>query len=89
MQIITEIDSNFIETLKRNQTAPAIPDTVMSATEISCKVYKPRTYDEAISDPIYGRQWREALEEELQNLEQHNTWEYDKLPSGRIEIGSK
>ncbi len=29
------------------------------------------------------------IEEELSNLEQHNTWEYNELPSNRIAIGSK
>ena len=61
----------------------------MSTTEISSKVYKLATYNEAISVPIYDRQWRKAIEEELQNLKQHNTWEYDKLPSKKIAIGSK
>ena len=61
----------------------------MSATEMRSKIYEPKTYNEAKADPIHGRQWREAIEEELQNLEQHSTWEYDELPSGQMAIGSK
>ncbi len=33
--------------------------------ESTSKIYEPNTYDEAISDPIHGRRWREAIEEEL------------------------
>lgn len=63
--------------------------TAMSATKISSKIYEPTLYEKAISNPVHGRQWREAIEEELQNLEPHNTWEYDKLPSRRKTISSK
>lgn len=45
----------------------------MSATEISSKVHEPATYEEAISDPIHSRRWKEAIEEEIQNLEDHYT----------------
>ena len=65
------------------------PEIAMSITECSSKIREPTTYDEAINDPIHGRRWREAIEEELQNLENHQTWEYDELPPGRKAIGSK
>ena len=61
----------------------------MSITECSSKIRKPITYDKAINNPIHGRRWREAIEEELQNLENHQTWEYNELPPGRKAIGSK
>lgn len=57
--------------------------------ESTSKIYKPNTYDEAISDLIPERHWREAIEEELQNLENHHTWEYEQLPNKRKAIGSK
>ena len=63
-------------------------DTAMSATEVSSKIHE-SNYNQTISDLIYGRQWGEAIEEELQNLEQHNTWEYFELLSKRVAIGSK
>lgn len=46
-------------------------------------------YDEAVNDAIHGRRWREAIEEEMQNLENHQTWEYAELPPDRKAIGSK
>lgn len=61
----------------------------MSATEISSKVYEPKTYDKAINDPIYGRRWKEAIKDEIQNLENHHTWEYDNLPPGKKVVRSK
>ncbi len=64
-------------------------DTAISATEIRSKIHESSNYDEAISDPVHGRQCREAIEEELHNLEQYNTWEYYELPSGRVAISSK
>lgn len=51
------------------------PEQAMSATEISSKVYEPKTYNEAINDPIHGRRWKEAIEDEIKNLENHHTWD--------------
>lgn len=34
-------------------------------TETSSKVREPKTYDEAIDDPIYRNKWRKAIDEEL------------------------
>lgn len=50
-------------------------EKIMSMTETSSRVYEPKTYEEAITDPIYSRQWKEAIEEEIQNLENYQTWE--------------
>ena len=47
------------------------------------------SYKETINDANHGRRWRKAIEEELQNLENHQTWEYGELPLGRKAIGSK
>lgn len=66
-----------------------VNEKIMSATETSSKVHEPRTYEEAVSDPIYARQWKEAIEEEIQNLENHQTWEFDHLPADRKAVGSK
>lgn len=61
----------------------------MSIVVSTSKIYKPNTYNEAISDLIYGRHWREAIEKELQNLENYHTWEYKQLPNNRKAIGLK
>lgn len=66
-----------------------VEEVAMSMTESSSKIHEPTSYDEAVNDPIHGRSWREAIEDELQNLENYQTWEYDELPPGRKAIGSK
>lgn len=63
--------------------------TAMSITECSSKICKLLLYDQAINDLIHSRLWKEAIEKELQNLENHQTWEYNELPSGQKAIGSK
>ena len=61
----------------------------MSISEASSKIHKPTSYKEAISDPIHGRQWKDAVEEKLYNLESHHTWEFEELPQSRKPIRSK
>lgn len=61
----------------------------MSASKTSSKVYKPKSYDEAVADPIIGTHWRQAVEEELHNLRKHYTWSYERLPEGQKGIGCK
>lgn len=74
-----------------NKTAEATEmiEKAMSATETSSKIYEPKTYEEAMSDLVHSRQWREAIEEEIQNLEKDSTWEYERLPPDRHAIESK
>ena len=61
----------------------------MSMTKVSSKIHKPKLYDKTINDPIHDRQWRKAIEEELQNLENHQTCKYDELPLGQKAIRLK
>ena len=61
----------------------------MSITKIASKIYKPASYDEAVNDPFHGRRWKKAIEEELQNLESHQTWKYKELPPRQKAIGLK
>ncbi len=62
-------DNNSTEASITEQPVTGETDIAMSATEINSKIHEPSNYDEAISDPVHGRQWREAIEEELHNLE--------------------
>ncbi len=48
-------------------------EVAMSMTKVNSKIHEPASYDEAVNDPIHGRRWREAIEEELQNLRNHQT----------------
>ena len=55
----------------------------MLIKETCSKVYKPKTYNEAIADLIHGTRWRQH------NLQIHHTWEYEERPESRKAIGCK
>lgn len=67
-----------IVTLIKNQ-CKRIEKVVMSITKFSSKIYKPLLYDKIVNNLIHGRRQGEAIEKELQNLEDYQIWEYDKL----------
>lgn len=56
---------------------------------MSSRVYKLKTYKEVITNPIYYKQLKEAIEKKIQNLENHLTWEYDYLLTNRKTVKSK
>ena len=68
---------------------PVHLESAKSVTETSNKVQKPNTHDEAINDPVYGNRWREVIDEELWNLDSHQTWSYTLIPQERKAIGCK
>ena len=49
------------------------------------KVQEPHSYKQAAEDS----NWVEAMQKELQALEENDTWELTKLPPGKKAIGSK
>lgn len=64
-------------------------EVTISITESNNKIYESSLYDKAVNNPIHGRKWREAIEKELQNLENHQTYEYDEFSSRQKAIGLK
>lgn len=46
------------------------------------------SYEEALACPE-GRHWKAAIQEELQALQDNNTWEFAKLPTGMKAIKCK
>lgn len=48
-------------------------EVVISRTKTTSKIYKPESYNEMVNDPVYSHRWREAIEEELQNLKSYQT----------------
>ena len=82
-------------------TAPEI-DTVMAqmaflvrATEadqldgIKNRVPIPTNHQSAITDPIHGLKWQEAIQREINELIGNRTWEEEKLRDGVNEVTSK
>lgn len=51
-------------------------------------VFEPRTYSEAINSRDAGK-WLDAIREELDSIEQNQTWTLVDLPIGKRAIGSK
>ncbi len=48
-------------------------EVAMSITKTTNKIYKLRLYDKVVNNPVHGRRWRKAIEEDLQNLKSHQT----------------
>lgn len=61
--------------------APLLQEQVILISESNSIIKEPKIYEETVNNPIHGHRWREAIEDKSQNLENHQTWEYDKLPS--------
>jgi hypothetical protein len=59
-------------------------DFVMSVIETN----DPLTYDNAISSED-AKEWKQAMDEEMEALLSNNTWKLVPLPSGRKAVGSK
>ena len=49
----------------------------------------PKSYAEAMSDPLNKAEWQAAIQEELAKLQALDTWEYTKLPAGEHTVGCK
>jgi hypothetical protein len=50
---------------------------------------EPRTYQDAITDPIYGTQWKAAVQDELDKLQGMSAWKVVDRPPSRKIVGSK
>lgn len=56
-----------------NEESDIIIEKVMSATEVSSKVHELAIYEEVISNPVHLQCWKKAIQEKIQNLENHHT----------------
>jgi len=57
-----------------------------SATE---RIKLPKSYAEAMADPLNKASWEQAIREELTKLQALDTWEYAELPPGKMSVGYK
>lgn len=62
------------------QTKTASQELAMSISKVSSKIHEPTSYKEGKSNSVYDWQWKNAVEEELYNLESHYIWEFKELP---------
>jgi hypothetical protein len=48
----------------------------------------PKTYEEAISDPVHKGDWNEAIQSELSKLMALNTWKVVRRPANERRVGN-
>ena len=70
--------SNYVSYKRVTPTHAAFLSTISSYSE-------PQNFHEANSQEV----WKEAMQEELKALDQHNTWSITKLPKGKKVVGCK
>jgi Reverse transcriptase (RNA-dependent DNA polymerase) len=49
----------------------------------------PKSYSAAVADPIYGPEWRAAIQEEIASLQANSTWVEEKVPKGTNLVSTK
>lgn len=74
--VLTEITRDIIEVNKSQNKGHKM---MMSITKLNSKIHKPKLYKKILNNPIYGQQWLKTIKKELQNLENYQTWIYNKL----------
>jgi hypothetical protein len=70
----------------RERHAPERFDEAYSA-EASIGI--PKTYEEAVSDPVHKGDWNEAIQAELSKLMALNTWKVVRRPANERRVGNK
>src|SRR5207249_902276 len=79
-------DCTALDAFERDYPEVNLADLIDASTDID----EPRSYSAAINHPLYGKQWRDAIQSELESLARNNTWStLENLPSGKHAIDSK
>ena len=73
-----ELSTKDLEILER-----AFPATEINGVKI------PQTYQQAINDPTYGKQWKLAITEEIISLIENGTWKQVVPPAGANLVSTK
>lgn len=61
----------------------------MSVFKARNKVYKLKTYEKVVNNPIYNKKCKDSVDKELFNLELYNMWEFKEMPSNQKVIRLK
>ena len=75
---------DFIEDVEETAFIAAAPKVALKQ-----EVPIPKTYKEAVEDPVWGHMWKEAIEKELIALDSNNTWTEVHPPKGANLVTSK
>ena len=63
--------------------AHLVPSYQSYVLAVSSNPQDPQSFFQVVKDPF----WREAMDKEIQALEQNHTWELSSLPPGKMPIG--
>lgn len=67
----------------------ALLSTVSTDDAIALNIPIPRSYKQAVNDPVYGQIWAGAIEEEINSLLKNHTWEETVAPPGTNIVDTK
>lgn len=74
---LADLEEKKLVTKKFAKKEIIITKRIMSSTKISSKVHKSSLHKIAISNLIHTRQLKKAIEDKIQNFENHKTWTYN------------
>jgi hypothetical protein len=64
-------------------------DTAFITNGGTINITIPQGYNEAINDPVYGKEWQAAIHAEIDALVANNTWREEKAPKGTNIVSTK
>lgn len=82
---------NICETPRRScrSTKGVAPDRYNAVgNAVQHELKEPSSYKEAMTGPC-KELWKEAIEDELQSLDQNHVWDFEALPAGKKTIGCR
>jgi hypothetical protein len=83
MALLEELDTD------EDDEEHAFLSEMLVSTAIHADIPIPKTYKQAVNDPVYGKMWREAIDEEVRSLQTNQTWEEVVPPAGADLVDSK
>ena len=82
------LDDYYVDTINGNTSSDSANCSIGIDYCYRVAIDTPRSYDEAVSSTS-AEQWRKAMDDEVNALNENNTWTLRKLPPGREPVGGK
>ncbi|KAI0994624.1 hypothetical protein K3495_g13558 [Podosphaera aphanis] len=88
--LTSQIEKNFLIALIHGEELNKSASTCsLKEKKIVNGIEIPRSYKEAINDPVYSEKWEQAIQEEIILLVRNGTWEEFILPDGANLVSTK
>ncbi|KAI0994587.1 hypothetical protein K3495_g13594 [Podosphaera aphanis] len=88
--LTSQIEKNFLFALTHGEELNESAYTCsLKEKKIVNGIEIPRSYKEAINDPVYSEKWEQAIQEEINSLVRNGTWEEFILPDGANLVSTK